>query len=279
MTALGRWWQRFLELPGVRVVHAVHEQYQEDRGAYLAASITYYLIVAVIPAALLGLSVTGFLVSAIGAEQLASRLSSAASHLPGLATMVSNNADSFIHVRTVASALAFLGLLWAGTGGLGAIRNAMSVIFRFPHREVSGVIVRLQGLAVFALLLLSLVAVSLVVGLVTVTGMIGAVAAFLAGMVLETAIVLLLFRVFTPQAVATTGNLFRGAVLSGIGIAILALGGSWYVTRVVTRLAAIYGTFAAFIGVLVLGNLTAVALLIGAEYAAWRTGPDERNSE
>jgi uncharacterized BrkB/YihY/UPF0761 family membrane protein len=146
----------------------------------------------------------------------------------------------------------------------------MSAIFRFPHRELSGFIVRAQGLAILGLLLLAFVLVTIAMSLVTLTGVLGTSLTFVLGAALETLVVLLLYRVFTPKAIASTRDLAVGALTAGLGVAALALLGSWWIGRVVTKLSAIYGTFAAFIGILVLFNLAAVLLLHGAEFAAWR---------
>lgn len=270
MNALDRFAERVFALPGIRVVFGVHDRYDEDRGTYLAASITYYLIVSVVPAALLGLAVASFVLEQIGADRVADRLERIAERVPGLDTLITDNFESLISVRTGAGLLALIGLVWAGTGGMLAVRNAMSVIFRFPHREISGLIMRAQGLAVLGVLLVAFTLVALLVSVVALTGIVGSITALLIGAALEFGIVLMLFRVFTTKAAATTRELMPGAIVAGVGVAALSLAGSWYIEYVVSRLTLVFGTFAAFIGILVLANLTASMLLHGAEYAAWR---------
>jgi len=278
LDGIDRAWKRVIALPGIRVVHQVHDRYEDDRGSYLSASITYYLIVAVIPFALVALAIAGFLLKGLGVEQAAALLTKVARDLPGMQAIVTDNIDSLVQGRGWAGGLAVLGLLWAGTGGLAAIRNALSAIFRYNHRELPGLLVRAQGLAILGLLMLSILAVTVVLALATALGWLGTAATLAIGTVLGMGVVVALFLVFVPRAVASVRQLIPGALVAGAGIAVLAVGGSFYASRIVSKLNVIYGTFAVFVGTLVLFNLIAVVLLHGAEYSAWRMEESRREA-
>jgi uncharacterized BrkB/YihY/UPF0761 family membrane protein len=93
-------------------------------------------------------------------------------------------------------------------------------------------------------------------------------AAIVLGLALDFVLFMLSYRLLTQRRGPPFGKLWVGAAFAAVGWTVLKIAGSWYATRVVTGATAVYGTFAAVVGVLVLLHLAARVLLYGAEINA-----------
>jgi uncharacterized BrkB/YihY/UPF0761 family membrane protein len=94
------------------------------------------------------------------------------------------------------------------------------------------------------------------------------VGAVVVGLALDFGLFMLAYRLLTHRRGPPYGKLWVGAAFAAVGWTLLKLGGSWYATRVVGGATAVYGTFAAVVGALVLLHLAARVLLYGAEINA-----------
>jgi membrane protein len=256
-------------------------RYQSDSGDRLAASVSYYAFLAVFPMMLLAAAVMGFALqgNATLREELVSRLSS---YLPGLyGAIIDNLSDVTNHRRGIGLA-ALAGLVWAGLGWLGSLREAIRLVW---HHEVS----TRSFLGQKAVDMVTLLALGVTIAVsIAVTGLVGASAGWLLpqlgvedrspaavfatgalglllGVAADIALFLFLFKRL-PKLDWPLHRLVQGAVFAAGGVGLLKVVGRYYVGAVVTTRSASFGTFAIVAGLLVWMNLVTRLTLFAA---AW----------
>lgn len=253
------------------VVVRVIERFGRDGGSYLAASITFYLFVAAVPLALLAVSVAGFALEEIGAEEQAALIERIATHIPALGPLVHQNLDAVAALRGPAGIIAVIGIVWGAAGAGNALRHALSRIFGFDMEGAGFMGPKLRTLGFLSVLLLAVLIATGLTGIAASTTILPfAALTFALVVALDFGVAYLAYRIFTPKAVMRSRDLLGGAVVAAVGLGALSLLGTWYTQRVVLRATIVFGTFAGLIGVLVLLNLSAMTLLYGAEFAAER---------
>jgi membrane protein len=255
----------------VRLAMAVSERYGRDSGGYLSAAIAYYAFLSLFPLLLLAFSVIGFLLAGSPGvqEDVADRIAEA---VPGLETIVGRNIDALVAARTGAGLIGLAGVLWTGTGVVGAARNAVRRVFREPLPE--GIVqdkvllVALTvGLGVVALTATGLAGVTAGLDAEGPLGVLLLVGAPVLAFVLDLGLFVAAYRVLRRER-RSWREVFPGALFAAIGWTLLKLIGTWYATRVVGNASAVYGTFATTVGVLVLLYLAARLFVYGAELDA-----------
>lgn len=249
----------------------LNERYGEDAGGYLAAAITYYAFLSFFPLLLLALSVAGFLLASRPELQAEVR-TAVAEAVPGLQAIVGKNLDAIESTRAGAGVVGLIGLLWTGSGVVGAGRNAIREVHREGPRKgglgqrvwLLGVTVGLGAIALTATALAGL-AVGLdadgPLGIVLRVG--GALVAF----GLDLGLFLLAYRML-GRGKRSWRRLLPGAAFAAVGWTLLKLLGTWYATTTVERSGSVYGPFAATIGVLLILYLAARVFVYGAELNA-----------
>lgn len=273
--ALGAFKQR----PWVATALELHRRQEADGVGHLAAAVTYYLFLSVLPAMMLALSILGWWLSRQGLEELQSRIEDIASDFPGVGPLLEGSLDSLSRTWTGMSLLALVIILWAGTGGIGAVRDAIARIF---HTTPGGNIATQRGRSlgiIFAfgpLLLASVAATTWATTLGDDWSATARVVASLVGVAFAATfnfvIFIALYRLFVPSRAATARNHWPGAALTAVSFTLLTVLGSTYAQHVVTRASLAWGTFAGVVGALVILNLAVKAFLYGAELTAFRLG-------
>jgi membrane protein len=255
----------------VRTATALNERYGDDAGGYLAASIAYYGFLSLFPLLLLGLSVVGFVLAA--SPGVRGEIEEAITRsVPGVEALVGKNLGALREGRAAAGLIGVAGLLWTGTGVVGAGRNAVRIVFR-EGPPLGGLARKAWLVAVTAAMgLLGLAA----TGLATVAGGFDAggaagVALRVGGVLMALGLDLGLFWVaywallrFRPP----WRDLLPGALFVAVGWTLLKLLGAWYATKTVEGSESVYGAFAATVGVLVILYLAARMFVYGAELNA-----------
>ena len=260
------------ERPLVRRTMAVAQRFSEDDGNNLAAAVAYYGFLSLFPLLLLAMSFIGFVLAGDirGQSEWVDRLSQG---IPGLGQIIGENVGAVVEARGTVGVIALAGLAWTGAGIVSAAGIALNRIFRVRGYESFfkqttwrfGTLAVLGALGVLSLAITGSVAAIPASGALTV--LLG-VAAVLVGLALDFALFLLAYRLLTQRRGPPFGKLWVGAAFAAAGWTVLKLAGSWYATRVVAGATAVYGTFAAVVGVLVLLHLSARVLLYGAEINA-----------
>jgi hypothetical protein len=164
------------------------------------------------------------------------------------------------------------GLLWTGTGVVGAGRNALLRVFR-EERLRSGVTLRMWlvgvtlGVGLLALVASGLTAVAAGLEAQGTLGVVLQVLGVVVGFVLDLALFLVTYRVLLRRRYAWV-DLLPGAAFGAVGWSLLKLLGTWYATTTAERSETVYGAFAATVGVLVLLYLAGRVFVYGAELNA-----------
>ncbi|MGH2573624.1 MAG: YhjD/YihY/BrkB family envelope integrity protein [Actinomycetota bacterium] len=256
----------------MRRTMAVMQRFSEDGGNNMAAAVAYYGFLSLFPLLLLALSFIGFALAGDirGQSEWVERLSEG---IPGLGQIVGQNIRAVVEARGAVGLIALAGLAWTGAGIVTAAGTALNRIFRVHGYEsfVKQNVWRFGTLAALGSLGLLSVAITGSVTAIEASGLLSVllgVAAVLVGLVLDFGLFMLSYRLLTQRRGPPFGKLWAGAAFAAVGWTVLKVAGSWYATRVVTGATAVYGTFAAVVGVLVLMHLAARVLLYGAEINA-----------
>lgn len=264
--------ERIRERPVLGVTFDVVERYGNDRGGYLAGAVTFRAFLSLFPLLLLAFSVIGFVLAERPdlRQELAGGL---AEQVPGLRVVLGSSIEALVNARAASGVIGVLGLLWTGLGATEAAGFAVSRIFRVRvvnplWKQKLWSLGTTFGLGLLGLLGLAVVA---IVGNLSVEGPAGIalrIAGPAVGLVLDLAFFLVAYRLLTQRNGPPFARLWRGALLAAIGWGVLKVVGTWYVARAVSSSTAIYGTLAGAIGILLLINLAAQLLLLGAELNA-----------
>jgi membrane protein len=251
---------------------AVQKRYGADSAGYLTAVITYYAFFSLFPLLLLGLAVVGFILAGDPVAQ-GDWVDSLTDTVPGLKPIIGENLDAIVDARAGVGIVALAGLLWTGTGLVEAAGWALGRVFRVPDyqgflKKKAWSIGSLIGLGLLWLASTALVGVAGTISLEGVGGVLAKVGGVLLGFSLDMVLFLVAYRILVQRRGPPFRQLWAGALLAAVGWFVLKLAGSWYATHTVGRASAVYGAFAAVIGVLVLLYFSARVFLYGAELNA-----------
>ncbi len=255
----------------VRIGRATADRYGDDAGGYLAAAIAYYGFLSFFPLVLLGVSVVGFALE--GNPDLRAEIEAALTRsVPGVDALVGRTLEAAQEDRVTIGVVGLAGLLWTGTGVVGAGRNAVRIVFREgPQmgglKRKAWLVAVTAGLGLVGLAATSLGAVAASLDAAGVAGVVlrgfGLVVAF----ALDVVLFLVTYRVLRRDRAAWP-DLVPGAVFVAIGWNALKLLGAWYAGRTTQGSAPVYGAFATTVGVLVIMYLAARLYVYGAELNA-----------
>jgi membrane protein len=275
--------------PGIAHILRGYAHYKDHRGDHLAAAITYFSFLALFPLILLGISVTGFVLSADRA--LRDRLTaSIASNAGGaLGDTLNQIVNTAISNRGGVGAIGLVGVLLAGLGWIGNLRAAIDAVWGVKSAKRSFVTAKLADALVLAGLGLAVVvSVALTAGGTAATGTvlrwIGAervagisVLARLIGLgvaVLGDFVVLGWLIVRLPHVEVSRRVTVRTALVAAVGFEVLKLVGTVYIARAAKSTT--YGPLASVVGVLIWMDLVSRYLMY---CVAWSATADPATSE
>lgn len=273
--------RRIARAPVAGVALEVQQRYGADNGGALASTITYHAFLSLFPLLLLGLAVIGFVVE--DAAERARWLERLSASIPGLRPLLGDTLTTLAEDRAAVGLAGLLSLAWTGTGVVRAAGTAVSRVFGVPtypgwkqHVWALGTLVLLG-----ALMLGSIAAAGMVSGAADGRG-VGLAAAGLVTLALDFVLFAVSYRQLTQRRGPAMRNLWAGALLAAIGWASFKVIGVWYATKTLADAQAVYGAFAATVGVLVVLSLMTRLFLYGAELNAVlfdrRRGPAERKA-
>ncbi|GAA1243177.1 hypothetical protein GCM10009665_37470 [Kitasatospora nipponensis] len=246
---------------GVGVV----KKYGDDRGGLLAALITYYGFVALIPLLLLLSTVLGFVLHGHpGAQQAV--VDSALADFPIIGDQLRQNVHT-IQGSGLALVVGIAGLLYGALGIAQVLQHTMSEVWNVPGLKRPGYWSRLaRGLALFAVLGTGLIVATAAASLITTTlaGTSARVGALALSALLNTALCLACFRILTAQQIATR-SLLPGSSIAGPLFTLLQAFGAVLVTHQLRHATEVYGFFATVIGLLSWLYLVAQVTVFAAE--------------
>jgi membrane protein len=265
--------------------HAMRAQkrYQESKGDFYAAGITYYTIFALFPLAMVAFSVGGFvLVSRPDLlTEVEDKIKNAVSG--DLGQQVIQLMDSAIQSRTSVGIIGLATAAWAGLGWMANLREALSQMWGNVRRDPPGFVrTKLSDLAAISSLFLAIVVtialtalgssdlmkqVLKYLGLEGVPGI--GVALRVASLVVSVLISWLLFTWVIsrlPRESVTFRSATRAALLAAVAFEIFKLVASIYLKSVTTGPAG--ATFGPVLGLMVFAYITARLILFATSWAA-----------
>ena len=232
--------------------YAVVKKFGQDRGGSLAALIAYYGFLSLFPLLLVAITVLGYVLG--GDPSLRNGLeTSILGRFPVIGSQLHANVDHPLSGHPLGLAVGVLGLLWGSLGVTQAGQYAMSQVWEVPDELRPGFLGRLvRGLCLLGVLGISAVVTTGLSALGSFDGHVP-VAAAVPGPLLATAanvgVYLLGFRVLTPARVPTR-DLWRGAVVGGLGWEVLQLAGGYLVGHQLQHASAVYGMFGLVLGLI-----------------------------
>lgn len=261
--------------------------FDEDDGPVVSRSIAYYALFSLFPLLLAVLTLASFFA---GAERVQGEiLAWIERYLPIVSNLVQANIQQALAARNTAGILALLGLVWSASGVFTAMYRAVNRAWDQPKSKLFWR-EKIYGLGVVLvvgfLLLTTTVLSTLVSVLQSWQGSIfgwqpqaDPRTAVLTGWL--STLLPLLISVFTftvlyrtiPQAAVTWKDVWLGGLLAGLFWEVGRRLYTWYLAHF-ARYSLVYGSVGAIIGFLLWAYLSALILLLGAEFTAqvtaWR---------
>jgi len=258
-------------------------RYSDARGNILAAGIGYFAFFSIFPAVALAFSVFGFVLRR-HRQLLSSILDQLGTYLPGLVRDV-QHPDGLIPATapqalalTITGVIAFVTLVLAGLGWLGAVREGIRAVFGARGSGGNLITNMARDLGVLFTLGLGIALVAVLTSgvesaagwLAQGIGMSGdGWVLILTGLVVsvlaDTALMILLLRVVSGVPVPWR-NLFQGALVGGVGFSLLKISAAVLLPRLTHN--PLFASFAIVVGLLIWLNLIARLTLISAAWAA-----------
>ncbi|HEX2090611.1 MAG TPA: YihY/virulence factor BrkB family protein [Actinomycetota bacterium] len=247
---------------------AVMKKFGDDRAGNLAALIAYYGFFSLFPLLLVLVALLG-LVLRNNPELQGEIIGSALSQFPIIGDQIRQNLPALSGEGAgVAVGVGTVTALWAGLGVMQAAQNAFNDVWDIPMKERPNFIqTRLRALIMLALLGLFTIAATVLAGIGTWEGPLGAVirvVAFAGSIALNLAAFSIAFRVLTDRTLSWT-DVFPGAAFAAVVWGALQALGSFYVSHQLRQSTQVYGFFGFVLGLLAWIYLGAQVMLLGAE--------------
>ncbi len=247
-------------------LYGVVKKFGDDRCGSLAALLTYYGFLSLLPLLLLLITVLGLVAG--GSSSLTHRVeSSALSQFPIVGNQLGANIHALHHRGAVGLAVGIVGLAWGSQGAVQSGQFAMAEVWNVPAVDRPGFGARLgRTMATIATVGAFLLVSTALVGALT-TGSrsapveaVGAVVSIL----LNVGLFAVAFRLLTPASVAWR-PLLPGAAVGGAGWTALQYVGGALVEHTLRNSSQVYGFFAIVLGLLAWIYLGAQLTLYAAE--------------
>jgi membrane protein len=259
------------------------KRYADARGNILAAGMGYFAFFSIFPAAALAFSVFGFVLRG-HPDLLSSIFDQLGTYLPGLVRdaqhpdgLIPTEAPAAVSL-TITGVIAFVTLVLAGLGWLGAVREGIRAVFGARGSGGSLITNMARDLGVLFTLGLGIALVAVLTSVVGAAagwiaqsaGMAGdgwvlILATFPVSVLADTALMILLLRVVSGVSVPWR-ELFRGAFAGGVGFSLLKISAAVLLPRLTTN--PLFASFAIVVGLLIWLNLIARLTLMSAAWAA-----------
>ena len=251
---------------------AVAYKFFDDQGTYLAALITYYALVSLLPLLLLASTILGFVLS--GEPALQQRiLDSAVGQFPGLGADLSR--PKAIGGGAAGVAIGLGGALYGGLGVAQALQNAMNVAWAVPRnsrpnplkaRARSLLLLGTVGIAVLATTALSVVRTR-----VGDLGGLGSALSLAALVAVNAGVFTVAFRIATARALRVR-DVLPGAILAAVAWQALQLLGGSYANSVANSSTITNAAFGVVLGLIAFLFLAANMLVFCVELNVVRVG-------
>jgi YihY family inner membrane protein len=251
-----------------RLARAGTVRFKADDLGTQASAWAFIAYLSLFPLMLLGLSVAGFVLAGQTEDELRELLGD----IPGIGPLIEQYLGGIVVARESLGVIAVVGLIWSASGLGNRSAAALALIFRISDPGL----VRRRARAVLSMLALG----ALILGAILVTGLVpsldvggalgwlAAVASYAVVAAIEFAFFLVSYRLLTPTGGPPIRDHVPGAIAMTVCWGALKLVGGLFVTSVIVKASALYGTIGVVFGVLVFLRVAATAYLGSAELSA-----------
>jgi membrane protein len=256
--------RRFLSVP-IGIVY----KFFDDQGGYLAAVLTHYAFIAILPLLLIASSVLGFVLQGHPAleQQI---LSSALAQFPIVGDQLGRPGG--IRGSTTAVVIGILAATYGAIGLGQAAQNAVNVIWAIPRNSrLNPVVSRLRSLAWLVVAGLALVLIAVLTSVSSHVEVFGSDLnggvhwlVVLATVVVTAMVLALMMRWSTPQK-ERLADVLPGAVVIAVLWQLLQMAGGLYVSHVIANASEMNGVFAVVLGLVALLYIASVMAMLGLE--------------
>ena len=256
---------------------AVLYKFADDQGTYLAAQVTYYGFVALVPLLLLLATILGY---ALHDNQHLQRqvLDSALAQFPVIGDQIATNIRSF-HGSIAGLVIGMLGCVYGGLGIVQATQTMLNKVWGVPRNSrPNPVRARLRSLLLLAFGGASVIVTTVLSALGAAADSYGAslggsvrVLVTAAAVALNVTLFIVAFKVLTARPL-TIRETHAGAIAAAVIWQALQLIGTLLLGHKLRGATATYGLFALVLGLLAWIYLGAITTVICAEYNAVRAG-------
>ncbi len=259
------------------------KRYGDARGNVLAAGVGYFAFFSIFPAIALAFTVFGFVLRG-RPELLASIADQLNQNLPGF-VRDAQHPKGLIPIQvpraaalTITGVIAFVSLVLAGMGWLGAVRDGIRAVFGVQGSTGNLITNKLRDLGVLFTLGLGIALSAVLTSVVGAAagwiaerigmsgqGWILMLAGFAVSVLADTGLLIVLLRVLSGVSVPWR-DLSQGALVGGVGFSLLKLSAATLLPRVTAN--PLFASIAIVVGLLFWLNLIARLTLISAAWAA-----------
>jgi membrane protein len=261
--------------------------FDQDDGALMSRSIAYYALFSIFPLLLVLVSFSSFSLDSAEVQQLVQDF--VESNLPVVADLVQGNIEQILAASGTVGIIALVGLLWSASGVFSAIYRAVNRAWGNPKSQLFWA-EKLFGLAVVLVVGLLLVATTFYSTIVSVlqswkpsffdwqpfieisTASSWRWTSTLLPPLVSAVTFIILYRII-PKNGVTWRDVWLGGLVAGLVWEAARRLYAWYLASVASY-NLIYGSVGAIIGFLLWAYLSAMILLLGAEFTArysdWR---------
>jgi membrane protein len=255
----------------IRFLVALFRKVGEDDVSNMAASISYYAVLALFPLILSLLAIFGLFLPSESVQQMLTNLVS--QYFPGSLSILQNNIADIIRFRGAFGAVGILGLLWSGTGVFAAVtrgfHKAWGIKVRHPFyvrkpREFGLVL----GSGLLFLLSMGTSTVLTFVGSLhlPVSGTLANIGTAFVAFLFSLVVFMLIHKV-APAIWLSWKHVWQGAIISTALFEVAKTFFVFYLNNF-NHYDKIYGSIASVIVLLVWIYYSAFILLLGAEFSA-----------
>jgi membrane protein len=258
--------------------------FDQDEGPVVSRSIAYYALFSLFPLLLVLMSVASSILAVEEAQQAVIDLIQRM--LPGASDLAQQNIEQVLAARGTVNVIATIGLLWSATGVFTAMYRAVNKAWGNPKSRLF-LKEKLFGLAVVLIVGLILLGTTLLSTAVSVlqrwdgtifgwqpfsnpgvVALWGKLTTFIPP-VISVITFIILYR-FIPLNRVSWRDVWLGGLLAGLIWELARRVYAWYLANIATY-SLVYGSVGAIIGFLLWAYLSAMILLLGAEFAAQHT--------
>lgn len=250
---------------------AVVYKFVDDQGNYLAALVSYYGFIAIVPLLLLSSTILSFVLQGNPALQQ-QLLDSAVGQFPVVGAQLAQ--PHGISGSGLGLAVGIVGTIYGGMGVAQAAQNAMNTIWRVPRNERPNPLTsRLRSLLLLAIVGLAVLGTTALAALGSTVDLFGSgmkVVIGLLTLLVNTLVFTTAFRVATAREI-TMRQTVPGAFGAALVWQILQYVGAYYVQHVVAKASDVNGVFALVLGLVAWIYLESVVVVFAAEFNTVRS--------